>query len=64
MKRRSFDLVDGDGFDIFGGEFYLTCCDCDLVHNIKATKIAEGGIRLTFRRDNRKTAARRRGRRK
>ena len=58
--HKTFDLNDGDGLNIRdGNDFFITCCDCNLVHYIKATKI-KGGICLKFYRDKRKTAAKRR----
>ena len=48
-------------------EFRLQCCDCKLVHRvvIMARKLETGvPIKLDMKRDNRKTSARRRKKRK
>lgn len=45
-------IVDADGIN-------FACCDCGLVHHLSAS-LQDGEIVVTFRRDNRKTAAIRR----
>ena len=42
-----------------GQDLRLACCDCGLVHLVRWKQ--DHGLSLTFRRDNRATAARRRG---
>jgi len=50
---------DGEPFDIEGDEVRLVCCHCDLTHDVKIEK-RRGGYRLTFKINDRSTAARRR----
>ena len=61
MKTRKFDLNDGDGISIpTPCEFYITCCDCGLVHHIKVEKESKKSFLMFFNRDNRRTGQRRR----
>ena len=75
IKEKDLDFTDwmdgvttmeyGDGLYIppEGVTFNLVCCDCSLSHKIIADFTDKGGVRLQFFRDDRKTAAYRRGNR-
>ena len=52
-------LLIGPGIESFN----LICCDCGLAHNIEVNFTDKGNAQLKFFRDNRSTAARRRGNR-
>jgi len=36
--------------------FYLACCDCGLVHNVKISMMKNGKIKFVIDRDDRRTA--------
>lgn len=51
-------MYDGDWFDA-GKPLDLACCDCSLVHEVRA-RIKDGKVQLSFKRVARSTAQLRR----
>jgi hypothetical protein len=53
--------IDGEGFELPIGKLYrLACCDCGLVHDVVFV-VEDGKLAMAAKRNNRATAARRRG---
>lgn len=53
---------DGEGFEVpLGKRYRLACCDCGLVHDV-VWVYEKGRLGMAATRNNRATAARRRGR--
>lgn len=56
-------LILGEGDSLLIGKhksyFYLGCCDCELTHRIDVAMTSKG-TKLTFFRDEKRTAQRRR----
>ena len=63
-KSQYFQIKDGEWFSPTMRGHKFMCCDCSLVHILDFQRIEGGGIRLRARRDNRATAAARRGKKK
>lgn len=63
-KRKYVPLEDGDGLSLENGEvFFLSCCDCGLVHKMAVVSQKRGKeIGLALMRDKRRTAQLRRHR--
>ena len=59
MKTTDKFLKNGDTIlEPYGKVFYMTCCDCNLVHRVVFEK-SRGKGALRIRRDNRMTNSRR-----
>lgn len=56
MKKDTYDEIV-DGYIVKPPmSFYLACCDCGLVHDIKISVLKNKKIKLIFDRDDRRTA--------
>lgn len=53
---------NGDWIEIAAEGHKIACCDCSLVHLVKA-RVRKGRVEIVTWRDNRATANRRRGKR-
>jgi len=52
---------DGEWFDLTGGfPFFLSCCDCGLVHKVEARIDENGKIQLRLTQERRRTGQLRR----
>jgi endonuclease YncB( thermonuclease family) len=59
---RAEQVYDGDTFETTGADVRLICCDCGLSHDFRIVKRPHRrGYRITVRRNERSTAAVRKG---
>ena len=62
-KQEYQQVYDGDGIVMPDGTLWLMCCDCALVHFVKIKVAGKRKVVAYFLRDDRATAAARRGKR-
>jgi hypothetical protein len=63
MGKKYPTLQDGEGITLKSKEaFFLSCCDCGLVHKIALVASRSGEIGFALMRDKRRTAQLRRHR--
>lgn len=60
MAKRYHQIVDGEWVDM-ARKHTQVCCDCGLAHTIQLRRNPDGTIDIKYTRDNRETAAIRRG---
>jgi uncharacterized Zn finger protein len=56
MKKEIYDEITDSYIVKPPMSFYLACCDCGLVHDIKISILKDKKIKLVFNRDDRRTA--------